>query len=190
MQDKYKPWVLCTGTTASWEIGILFLEGILYWATYTMVEMELIIENRVFNYFLQGSTLSILTTGCCKIPLAIKVLMSGGALTEGVRGTTWHGSLNSLKWTKVNIYMYTISYTYIQQFLGTSSYINPMSTESNVSATFEQKLGFVLSNSLLVSALSLLVTPNIELSIAVGKAVGSGRSTRTGTKLHIIHRHG
>lgn len=65
-----------------------------------------------------------------------------------------------------------------------------MSTESNVSATFEQKLGFVLSNSLLVSALSLLVTPNIELSIAVGKAVGSGRSTRTGTKLHIIHRHG
>ena len=55
--------------------------------------------------------------------------MNNGALTDGVDGTVWAGSLNSLK-EKINIIRSTTVTSW--------SYKNPMSMESKVSATFEQ----------------------------------------------------
>ena len=69
--------------------------------------------------------------------------------------------------------------------LENKSYIKPTSMESKASATFEQMFEFMLSNNLLVSVVRFLVTPNMEFSVLVGRAVGSGRSTRTVTTEHI-----
>ena len=64
-----------------------------------------------------------------------------------------------------------------------------MSTESNVSASFEQIVELELSRSLLVSAVSFLAAPSIDSSVGVGRATGSGRSAKTVKKFYTIHAH-